>query len=177
VVVRRAESRGGLNPVGVRGATRAERHAAWLNPRQVRECLTPAQLVERRGWAADAARCARVPALAALDAVGELMGACGLTWGPCGSVGFELASGIATATPDSDLDLLVEAPAPIPMAAAACLLERLGRLRVRVDAQLESPHGACALAEYAAGRAPLVLRTVDGPRLVRDPWAGNSAAA
>ena len=178
VVVRRAHSRGGLIPVGVRGAKRGERHAAWLHPREVRECVTPAQLVARRAWArAVAARSACAPALAALDAVGALLGACGLAWGPCGSVGFELASGIATATPDSDLDLLLEAPAPMPMAAAAALLARFAELPVRVDVQLEGPHGACALAEYAAGRVPLVLRTADGPRLVRDPWAEESAAA
>ena len=57
------------------------------------------------------------------------------------------------------------------------LLEALEPLPVRVDVQLEVPRGAVALAEYAAARGPLVLRTVDGARLVRDPWAAVVPAA
>ena len=173
VVVRRAASPDGLIPVGVRGATRAERHAAWLHPRAVLECLTPPQLAARAGWRSHA----RVPALAALEAVGTLMRRHLFDWGPCGSVGFELASGIATATVDSDLDVMVETRAPLPSAAAAELHAALGRLAVRVDVLLEGPHGAVALAEYVAGRAPYLLRTTEGPRLVHDPWGGAAAAA
>jgi phosphoribosyl-dephospho-CoA transferase len=173
VVVRRAASRDGLIPVGVRGARRAERLAAWLHPRAVLECLTPRQLAARAGWRSGA----RVPALAALEAVGALMRRHLFNWGPCGSVGFELASGIATATVDSDLDMMVETRAPLPSAAAAELHAALALLAVRVDVLLEGPQGAVALEEYVAGRAPYLLRTTDGPRLVHDPWGGAAAAA
>lgn len=173
VVVRRAASRDALIPVGVRGATRAERLAAWLHPREVLECLTPPQLAGRAGWLSGA----RVPALAALESVGALMRRHLLTWGPCGSVGFELASATATATADSDLDLMVEAPAPLPRAVAVELHAALALLPVRVDVLLEGPRGAVALEEYAAARAPYLLRTTAGPRLVHDPWGGAAAAA
>ncbi|HVP33293.1 MAG TPA: malonate decarboxylase holo-ACP synthase [Steroidobacteraceae bacterium] len=176
VVVRRARRAGGLIPVGVRGASRGERLAAWLHPHAVLEYLTPCELAARAGWRGSA-RCAHVPALAALETVAGLMRSQELLWGPCGSVGFELASGSTTATEDSDLDLMVAVEAPLPRAAAAALQARLARLPVRAEVLLEGPQGAVALAEYASGRAPLLLRTVDGPRLVEDPWGGAAAAA
>ena len=175
VVVRRARGTG-LIPVGVRGARRAERHAAWLHPGQVLESVTPAELAQRRGWRHSERR-ALVPALAALDAVDALLRAQRLSWGPCGSVGFELASGIATASAASDLDVMIAAATPLPPAQAATLLAALAQLPVRVDAQLEVPRGALALSEYAAASGPLALRTVDGVRLVRDPWDAATPAA
>ena len=176
VVVRRARWRDGLIPVGLRGFERAERLAAWLHPRAVLECLTPRQLAARAGWR-DSARGARTPALAALGPVAALMRRHELDWGPCGSVGFELASAVATATADSDLDLMVEARTALPRAVAAGLCAALAQLPVRADVLLEGPDGAVALEEYAAARGPLLLRTADGPRLVDDPWGGAAAAA
>lgn len=173
VVVRRARG-GRLIPVGVRGATRAERLAAWLSPAAVLECVRPAQLA---GLRPPAARCARLPSLGVLDAVAALMRARGLDWGPCGSVGFELASGTETVTEASDLDLVVAAGEPLPAASAAALHAALAELPARLDVQLEGLQGAVALAEYAAGRKPVLLRTVDGPRLVQDPWVTAPAAA
>jgi phosphoribosyl-dephospho-CoA transferase len=175
VVVRRACG-AGLIPVGVRGALRAQRLAAWLHPGQVLESVTPTDLAQRRAWLKSERR-GLVPALAALDAVDAVLRARGIGWGPCGSVGFELASGIPTASPASDLDVMIQAPTPLPPAVAMALLEALEPLPVRVDVQLEVPRGAVALAEYAAARGPLVLRTVDGARLVRDPWAAVVPAA
>lgn len=175
VVVRRDRSREGLIPVGVRGRDRAERLAAWLHPDAVLECLTPPQLAARSGWRSWARR-AHLPALAALEAAAALMRRHELLWGPCGSVGFELASGAATVTAQSDLDLIVEARAPLPRAAAAGLQAALAQLPVRADVLLEGPQGGVALEEYAAGRTPLMLRTTDGPRSVHDPWAGAAAA-
>lgn len=176
VVVRRARSRAGLIPVGVRGGERAERLAAWLSPDAVLECLTPPELAARGGWRGHA-RAPQVPALAALEAVEGLMRGYELEWGPCGSVGFELASGAATATGESDLDLVVQVRAALPRTVAAGLHAALARLPVRADVRLEGPLGAVALAEYAAARTPVMVRTADGPRLVDDPWGGAAAAA
>lgn len=176
VVARRARSRDGLIPIGVRGRQRAERLAAWLHPDAVLECLTPPELAARSAWRGSA-RPARSPALASLEAVAALMRRHELIWGPCGSVGFELASGVATVTTESDLDLMVEARTALPRALAAELRAGLGELPVRADVLLEGPQGAVSLEEYAHARVPLLLRTADGPRFVRDPWAGAAAAA
>ena len=65
---------------------------------------------------------------------------------------------------------------PISIADATALLTALAQLPVRADVLLEMSHGAVALAEYARARAPFLLRTLDGPRLVEEPWASVAAA-
>jgi phosphoribosyl-dephospho-CoA transferase len=167
VVIRRAEARPGLIPVGVRGKLRAERLAAWLRADTIPEAVTPCDLARGRAWSTSSRRY-RIPALDALDAVADIMTRHGLTdrWGPTGSVGFELASGCATATMASDLDLAVWAARPPGAEVARSLLGALASLAVRSDTLLEIPHGALALAEYARGARSLLLRTAAGPRLV-----------
>jgi phosphoribosyl-dephospho-CoA transferase len=93
----------------------------------------------------------------------------GLAWGPTGSIGFELATGVAVAGPASDLDVVVRAPEPWFLAQARELVADLARLPVRVDTQLDTPTGAVVLGEYARG-GRVLLRTPDGPKLVNDPW-------
>ncbi len=178
VVVRRAGVREGLIPIGVRGAARSMRFAAWLPPGEVREAVNPRELAARRGWRAHP-RAARVPALAALGRVEECLQRAGLgsCWGPTGSVGFELASGCPTATPHSDLDLMLHADAPLPSEAAAAVLTEFISLPARVDVLLETPYGAVALAEYLSAPRPILLRTATGVRPSTDPWAPGAAAA
>ncbi len=170
VVVRRAEPRGGLLPVGVRGGARPERFAAWVAPERVMARIRPEALAARRAWRDPPAR--RVPALEALEAVAALLDPLGLAWGPVGGAGFELATGVPCLTPASDLDLVLRAPRPLARAAARRLQAALAELSVRTDVQLETPAGAVALAEHAAGAPRVLLRAVTGPRLVADPWVG-----
>jgi phosphoribosyl-dephospho-CoA transferase len=192
VVVRRAHGReipGGtrLVPVGVRGTARNERCPAWLAPADVLECLSPEELVERRAWQDQPLRSAlpaqpAPPALAALEPVAELLARChpGMGWGPAGAVAFELASGWRTVTPESDLDLILRPPAGgmrMTAHAAAALLDQLAAVPARIDALVESPAGALALAELARAEPPYLLRTLDGARLCADPWAQAAAAA
>ena len=168
VVVRRAHAPAGLIPVGVRGRTRAERFAALLALDAVAARVTPEDLVCARGWR-NMVRARWIRSLRVLDAVDELFAALGLAWGPTGSVGFELATGVATASTDSDLDVVVRAPEPLPLGNAREIADYLNRLPVRVDAQLDAPAGAVTLADYVRGGRSL-LRTPDGPILTRDPW-------
>ncbi len=168
VVVRRAPIIAGLVPVGVRGGTRHERLAAFLAPTTAAERVTPEGLAAARGWR-HAFRTRGLGALRVLDTVDELFTFLGLAWGPTGSVGFELATGVAVAGPASDLDVVVWAPEPWSRARAWELAADLARLPVRVDTQLDTPTGAVVLAEYARG-GRVLLRTPDGPKLVNDPW-------
>jgi phosphoribosyl-dephospho-CoA transferase len=166
VVVRRAVH-DALIPVGVRGASRAQRFAAWVALVDVLRCVTPQALASERGWRR-LPRCTQIPALAELDQVQEIMSAHGLdeAWGPGGSVGFELASGCATANLDSDLDLVLYLDALLPSAVARSLQTALDKLAVRADVLCETPHGAVALTEYARTPDCFMLRTLEGPRLV-----------
>lgn len=194
VVVRRAEAPPGHLPVGVRGTARHERHAAeiprWAAARTVRpeelrpavrrgdigpvvrpedigpavrpEDLGPAVRPEdlRPGEGTD-----RTPALAALRQICPFLDELALAWGPVGSVGFERATGRPVTTAGSDLDLIVRTETLPTPAWAAGLHKRLSVLPARVDCQVETPAGAVALAELAAGPDQLLLRTRSGPRL------------
>jgi phosphoribosyl-dephospho-CoA transferase len=168
VVVRRARGPAGLIPVGVRGSTRAQRFAALLAPDAVAARVTPEDLSAGRVWH-QVPRARRLGSLQVLDTVDELFSSLGLVWGPTGSVGFELATGVATASTASDLDVVVRAPEPWPLEGAREIADYLSRLPVRVDAQVEAPAGAVMLNEYVRGERVL-LRTPDGPRLIWDPW-------
>jgi phosphoribosyl-dephospho-CoA transferase len=167
VVVRRAQSRDEMIPVGVRGESRRQRFASWVSPAAILECVTPRALALLRAWT-DSPRRAEVPALAELDSVEKIMRSHGLEglWGPTGSVGFELTCGYRAATVGSDLDLAVHLDRPLRAADARSLHDALAVLAVRSDVLLETPHGAVALAEYARMPGPFVLRTPLGPRLI-----------
>lgn len=174
VVVRRALPREGQVPVGVRGELREQRFAAWVSVEDVPDYVTPQELVRRKVWSSvDRARLAAVPALAVLDEVEGVLDEHGLgaAWGPAGSVGFELTAGVVTATASSDLDLVIEIERLESFTRGARVLwEALAELPVRVDALLETSHGAVVLSEYAQAcgeRGSFVLRTTAGPRLVR----------
>ena len=171
VVVRRAPWRANRVPVGIRGGTRTQRTAAWLDPLQVECRLAPWDLRGRLSDL-DASRLA-LPAMQALAAVEQAWDAWpDLCWGPGGSVGFELASGLASVGNDSDLDLVVQLDHAISRSEARALWTRLPHQgQVRMDVQLQTPAGAVALSEYAMGAGPMVLRSAHGARLTRDPWA------
>jgi phosphoribosyl-dephospho-CoA transferase len=171
VVVRRSVPRAGLWPVGVRGASRMQRCAAWLPDRAMAACVTPQSLAANRAWRQLRDGDAN-PMVAVLEEVAAVLAAHGhgKRWGPVGSVGFELASALTCTTPDSDLDLVLSADQPISRIEAAGLHAALSKLPVRIDMLLETPHGAVALSEYARAEGLMLLRCAGGPRLVSGPW-------
>jgi phosphoribosyl-dephospho-CoA transferase len=160
VVVRRAPAATNLIAVGVRGPTRSERYGTHVAVDDVREVVTPESLAKLT-W------CRELPALRTLESIRPLLDRTGLSWGLTGSVGFELATGRATATRDSDLDLLVRTD------DVRDALPRLTGLHygfrsthTRVDCQVETSSGAVALAELVGGHPDVLMRTSNGPRLV-----------
>ena len=177
VVVRRTRARSALLPVGIRGDVRHERAAAWLPIHAVEQIVTPRMLARQRSWHGRP-RSKLLPALLNLDAAAAILEEQGYgnRWGPGGSVGFELASGVPSVSAQSDLDLVLDAPEPIEVRDAAALCTAFERLSARVDVLLETPLGAVALSEYASGRRAVLLRTPSGPRLVADPWQDSGAA-
>ena len=177
VVVRRTRAPPALMPVGVRGDVRHQRAAAWLPIHAVEQILTPQILARQRTWHGRP-RTKLLPALLVLDAAAAILEERGYgdLWGPGGSVGFELASGVPSVTAQSDLDLVLDAPEAIEVRDAAALFTALERLSARVDVLLETPSGAVALSEYASGKRAMLLRTPSGARLVADPWHASSAA-
>src|SRR6476659_6714738 len=106
------------------------------------------------------------PALAALRECRPILDGLGRPWGPTGSAGFELATGRPTTSQASDLDLRIRVGSLSGFTSACDLASRLSGLPARVDCQLETGHGAVALAELATHPDTIVLRTSDGPPLV-----------
>jgi phosphoribosyl-dephospho-CoA transferase len=165
VVVLRAASSQGRAAVGVRGTARSHRFAMGIYETAVKEVLTPEDLTMR---IAELKRA--LPATRALRAVSALLAKAGVTWGPTGSVAFELASGVPVVTLGSDLDVLIR---PVGLPARAWMMRlhvALQRLPARVDCQVETDDDALALCELVSGAREVLLRTPTGPRLIPAPW-------
>ena len=171
VVVRRGYVLDDMMPVGVRGLVRPERFAAVLAVAEIAERLSPEELTDSR-YVIDRKRKDAAPALAALARVAPILASRGHRWGPGGSVGFEIATGVATATSSSDLDLILRQERRLGLDEAIDLRAVLAEAAApaRVDVLLETPRGGVSLADLAARPARLLVRTPDGPRLSADPW-------
>lgn len=171
-VVRRAVAEPGLIAVGMRGSGRAQRYGTWANAADIEATIRPEELAA--GVPADTTR-RTLPVFALLAALRQdTQSLCAFSWGPTGSAGFELATGMPAVTATSDLDLLIRMPEKLSQETAAQMLSELEtharRAGIRVDAQLETPAGGIALAEWAAGKASVMARHAHGPRLLADPW-------
>ncbi|WP_096203172.1 malonate decarboxylase holo-ACP synthase [Bacillus sp. FJAT-45350] len=174
VVVRRSSWYDGMIPIGVRGKTRSERFAAFLPMDAVATYVTPEQISKERVWSTST-RGEEINAIRVLEEVNNLMIKQGCTWGPAGSVGFELISGISAARESSDLDIVIRADEPIEVKKAKATVEALSKLPVQIDVQLDTGVGAVSLAEYARGVNPVLLKTMTGPLLVTNPWCRDVA--
>lgn len=172
-VVRRAQAAEGVVAIGLRGMKRSQRYGTWAYATDIEAVTTPEALSQQLPVAARGTLPAfRVLAALQGDAAGVLAG---FVWGPTGSTGFELATQVPTVTASSDLDLLIHAPERLPYDAANQMLDHLHvlaqRAGIRVDAQLETPAGGVALAEWAAGKTRVMARHARGPQLLANPWA------
>jgi phosphoribosyl-dephospho-CoA transferase len=171
VVVRRAEAAAGFAAVGVRGAERAQRFGTWADTADIESAFAPEDLVHATPHCARA----HLPAFAALTALRGARCIAAFAWGPAGSVGFELATGVPAVRAASDLDLLIRAGTALSRDDAYALLTELtahaAHAGIRIDVQLETPAGGVALSELAANKARVMARGAQGPRLVADPWA------
>lgn len=162
VVVRRAQLAEGFVAVGIRGVQREQRYAAQMPLADISRRVSPESLIDRTGtdW----------PALRALGQLRPLLSASGYAWGVSGSAGFELASGVAALHADSDLDLILRAPQALDKRAAQQLLSLLEQAECPVDMQMQTPHGAVALREWARATGKVLLKTSTAAVLVNDPW-------
>lgn len=165
VVVRRDVDSASRVPVGVRGMKREQRAAGWARPEAIARVCTPESLV-------DPLALLRSPFISQPPVQVALLlaqQAWPWTWGITGSTGYALATGIPVIHAASDLDLLIRAPQALPREALETWQQQLAGGLCRADTQVETPHGAFALAEWLRdGRA--MLKTSQGPLLVSDPW-------
>jgi phosphoribosyl-dephospho-CoA transferase len=168
VVVRRGSISDGLIPVGVRGAQRHERCAGFTRLSDVAEALRPDQL--RLRLAEDSRR--SLPAFRTLTYLESHLVGLDTSWGPGGSVGYELASGIPTVRTDSDLDLILFAPRKLDVVEAQDLWRMISSAPGKVDALVETPCCGFSLEEFATtSHRKILLRTNEGRVLGSNPWS------
>lgn len=171
VVVRRDHGRGRI-PIGLRGQLRSQRMAAWTTAGDVTARVAPEQLAREARWHGHPQ--AALPCLQALDAVAPRLDGMGLAWGPTGSAGFALATGVALLRPDSDLDIRIDAREPLDAAARQGLADLACHAGCRLDIQIDTGLGGFALGEWLADRGRVLLKTNRGPVMVSDPWSAPS---
>lgn len=167
VVVRRVNAPAGKVAVGIRGSDRSHRWGGLVDMTDITLIKQPTQL--RISLAHESRRA--VPALKALEFVERKLIDTSLSWGPSGSVGFELATGDRVTTEASDLDLVLFPPRRLSYTVSCDLWESLRSLPAKIDVRVETPFGGFSLEEYALRRtAKVLIRTPDGQQLVEDPW-------
>ena len=169
VVVRRAPRRGNRLPIGIRGVSRHERHADWIDTSAIRSSRTPESLAAADVWSGHV-RWNEVRAMAALADVDAIFQRFGMPWGVTGAMGYELATGKPVGHAESDLDLRVRRPEPLARDEAAALWSALSAVAARCDVQVETPTGAMALAEWASSAPRVLVKSDAGPFLSADPW-------
>jgi phosphoribosyl-dephospho-CoA transferase len=177
LVVRRDGSLPASIPVGIRGTQRSLRAAAWVNADAVTRTATPEALVGQLARSDLGAN----EALPVMQALRQMAAAdWPWPWGVTGSCGYMLATGLPACRAESDLDLLIRSPRPPQPRDFAPLMAFIAALPCRVDIQLETPLGGCALTEWLRG-GKVMVKTADGPIRVTDPWAheeqGNCGVA
>jgi phosphoribosyl-dephospho-CoA transferase len=167
VVVRRGRISDKLIPVGVRGAQRHERCAGFTGVSEVLEARRPDQL---RLLLADDSRRA-LQAFRSLSYLESHLVGLPMIWGPGGSVGYELASGVAAVRDSSDLDLILFAPKKLDMAEAQDLWRMISSAPGKVDVLVETLFCGFSLEEFVTtSPRTILLRTSDGRILGSNPW-------
>jgi phosphoribosyl-dephospho-CoA transferase len=172
VVVRRDVVKDGMAPVGIRGSMRSLRFPAYLPMDAIVEKVEPELLVSQLRWKTSSRR-SKMKALEILDELNAFYSSFAFSWGPTGSIGFELATGFPTVHEGSDIDIVLRAPKPLEKESAQALIDFHEQFPVRLDVQLETPFGAVSLVEYASVTGTILLRTSLGPCLVHNPWVGG----
>ena len=168
VVVRRSRISDGLIPVGMRGSQRHERCAGFTKLNEVLETRRPDQL--RLLLAEDSRR--GLKAFRSLSYLESHLAGLDMSWGPGGSVGYELASGIPAVRADSDLDFILFAPRKLEITEAQDLWRMISSAPGKVDALVETPFCGFSLEEFVTtSPRKILLRTSNGRILGSNLWS------
>jgi phosphoribosyl-dephospho-CoA transferase len=169
VVVTRGNAPQGFFCVGIRGPTRGERHAAFLREQDVKSWRTPESLAAEKNWRGYPG-ITRLPVLQSLALVADYAEQEHLDWGPVGSVGFELATGVPTVCAQSDLDVVLRCNVRLDLRRLKRMQELTSSAPARVDVILEGPLGGVALCEFLRSPERCLIKTSLGPRIDAFRW-------
>jgi phosphoribosyl-dephospho-CoA transferase len=166
VVVRRGVITENWVPIGIRGRERSQRWAAWYPRYAIQEIVKPMDLLPQVSIVNDPP-----PVRRGLRTLMKAWKWLTYPWGPAGSLGFEVATGKPTTTPQSDLVVVIYADAPLSRRVAQRLLASADDLEVKLDIRIETPTCGFSLTEYATSPTKtILLRTAAGPLLSDNPW-------
>jgi phosphoribosyl-dephospho-CoA transferase len=169
VVVTRGQAPQGYLCVGIRGRKREERHAAVLREQDVKSWRTPESLAAEKNWSGKS-RITHLPALQSLALVAEYAEQVHLDWGPVGSVGYELATGVPTVCAQSDLDVVMRCNVRLDFRRLKRFQELASSAPARVDVILEGPFGGVALCDFLRSPERCLIKTSVGPRMDAFRW-------
>jgi len=171
VVVRREHiDATSLVPVGLRGKLRHQRLRAYLDSTAgIPCCIRPEELARRHAWLEQPQRL-QSPAISTLMRIAPYLDRTGLAWGPTGSVGFTLASGISTLHAGSDLDIVVRCGRPFTQGQVDTLHCALANSACKVDLQVDTGRGGFSFLEWTRKAGVVLLKTNFGPIITNTPW-------
>jgi phosphoribosyl-dephospho-CoA transferase len=89
-------------------------------------------------------------------------------WGPAGSVGYQLATGLPVTTDESDVDVLIRCEVPPDRLMLSAVRVVAKKSLARFDVILEGPPGAVALEELHSH--DVLLKTSRGPLIGAFTW-------
>ncbi len=153
-----------LLPVGIRGRTRKERCALWVNASCVIRSVTPQEVVDLLDSCP-----LKTPAVCAASIFAETNWP--FSWGITGSCAYSLVTGINVMHQTSDLDLVIRSAVPLERADLLPWVRVTSGCLCRTDTQVDTGIGAFSLNEWMRSDTVL-LKTNQGPRLVQNPWKG-----
>jgi phosphoribosyl-dephospho-CoA transferase len=165
VVVRRAAAPQGWLSVGIRGPARHQRHSCFLRQDGVESLHSPEILASSKLWKTFSHSSRGLSVWKALRLVSDYFTRRNLIWGPIGSVGYGLATGIDVLTEMSDLDIIVRFSAAPNLEILKELRQALRFDDLRVDVTLESSMGGVDLNEYLSHPDSSLIKTSGGPRV------------
>ena len=171
VVVRRAAAPNRLVSVGIRGSFRGQRcDSLFLRIEDVATLYTPESLIRTGNWRQFTRSPRPFPAWQALEQVNDFAERTGLVYGPIGSVGFQLATGVDSVSQSSDLDVIVRL-ATAPNRRLLQDFHEANRFHAApVDVVLEGLVGAVSLTEYLQRPDRVLIKTQIGPRIGAFVW-------
>lgn len=168
VVVRRAKH-DPLIPVGVRGSQKTQRLACWINRQDIIKTMSAIEVAKQQQWLRQYEQ-HPLQQFKELQKIETIFSQLNLSWGLCGSLGFELATGLMVANDNSDIDLIVYMENQQHSEKLVLLWEMLQKLPFKADLQIETPLGAIALYEWIHKPGKIMVKTNLGPILCTDPW-------
>jgi phosphoribosyl-dephospho-CoA transferase len=149
-------------PIGLRGKTRSQRQAAFIESDNIIEVIQPESLVKRISLMENDGM------KQSLTMLEGLMNKLLLRWGIAGSLGFEIATQIKATSETSDIDVVIYVE-EIDIAVLTTVYEFISELEVKVDVQVELDKiGSFVLADLILNyESTILIRTLYGPHLIK----------